>query len=78
MGVTEEAPKVTYPTPHTQWPSRMRVGLIKCEEGEKGCRVRNIQAPAPICARRKEKGGQFHRRAGTTHSIFNLIIEGKR
>lgn len=55
-GVTEEAPKVTDPTPHTQQPSRMRAGLTKCEEGEKGCRVWEIQALAHIFAYRKEKG----------------------
>ena len=49
MGVTEEAPKVTDPTPHFEWPHRMRVGLIECE-GEKGstvrkCRLRPLSLP---------------------------------
>lgn len=43
-GVTKEVPKVTDPIP--QWPSRTRVVLIEQEEGEKGCRVRKIQALA--------------------------------
>lgn len=79
MGVIEEVPKATDPTP--QWPSRMRIGLIECEEGEKGCMIREIQALAHTCAYRKEKGGRRlpHIRTGTTHSSFQPhYVEGNR
>lgn len=56
MGVIEEASRVTDPTP--QWPSRIKVGLIKCEEAEKGGRVREIQVLAHIFPYRKKKEGR--------------------
>lgn len=76
MGVTQEASKVTDPTSHTQWPSRMRVGLIKCEKGEKGCRGREIQTPDHSFACKK-KGGQETFCTGlgqhTYIQVFSLI-----
>lgn len=48
---------VTDPIPHTLYPSRMRVELIKCEV-EKGYRVREIQVLAHIFAYRKKREGR--------------------
>lgn len=72
MGVTEEAPKVTDLTPHTWLPSRMGVGLIECEEGEKGCRVREMQALTCSFACRKEKERQENLPAQDWNDTFKF------
>lgn len=79
MGVIEEVPKATDPTP--QWRSRVRIGLIECEEGEKRCMIREIQALAHTCAYRKEKGGQetpTHKDWNYTFKFSTSLCRGKQ
>lgn len=79
MGVIEEASRVTDPTP--QWPSRIKVGLIDCEEAEKGGRVREIQVLAHIFPYRKKKGGQetpCTEGLELSIQVFNLVCKGNR